>query len=138
MKVSGITILLVGTAAIGANAQVLKGTSSSSYPRLRRKIMKEADRRRLQTTFRAIDCVGIDKSNVDGYGLGCVEQMPILACENNDSTCESNDIGYDTCFLDGAGATNTCVCVIPNPKDPSNKCNGDFASQAKRPCCREG
>ena len=75
MKLTGI-ILLATSAAIGANAQVLKGTASSSNPRLRRNAMKKADRRRLQQT---IECVGIGGSSiktVNGYGKGCVEQMP--------------------------------------------------------------
>ena len=136
MKLTGI-ILLATSAAIGANAQVLKGTASSSNPRLRRNAMKKADRRRLQQT---IPCVGIDDSGVDGYGSGCVQLNGSPDCTgSNDSFCKSNNVGYNTCFLEGTGATNKCVCIIPGDPDDSNtKCNGNFDTNSARPCCLKG
>ena len=135
MKLTGI-ILLATSAAIGANAQVLKGTASSSNPRLRRNAMKKADRRRLQTD--TIDCVGIDSTGVKGYGLGCVKKDDSATC-TKDSFCKSNNVGYNTCFLEGTGATNKCVCIIPGDPDDSNtKCNGNFDTNSARPCCLKG
>ena len=145
MKLTGI-ILLATSAAIGANAQVLKGTASSSNPRLRRNAMKKADRRRLQQT---IPCVGIDDSGVDGYGSGCVQLNGSPDCAgSNDSFCKSNNVGYNTfgyneCFSsdleDQEGATDTCVCIIPNPAGGNQyKCNGNFGGNSDRPCCYEG
>ena len=127
MKLTGI-ILLATSAAIGANAQVLKGTASSSIPRLRRNVMKEADRRRLQTT--TIDCIGIDSSSVPGYGAGCIVEDDSITC-TMDSKCKTDP--YDTCFLDGTSPTETCVCIIPVPGDSNTQCNN-----GGRPCCTEG
>ena len=120
MKLTGI-ILLATSAAIGADAQVLKGTSSSYIPRLRKNVMKEADRRRLQET---IDCTGIEY----GLGLGCVEQADSAGCIS-DTQCLANNDGYNACFI---GGTNTCVCLIPG-----TKCKEDFGGTEK-PCCYEG
>ena len=126
MKVSGITILLAGIAAMAANAQVLKGTASSSNPRRRFNKMKEADHRRLQTT---IDCTGIEKTSVDGYGAGCKPQAVPVSC-TRDSNCNSD--GYNECF---DSITNpTCVCIIPSN---STKCKDNFGG-TNRPCCTAG
>ena len=140
MKVSGIIILLVGTAAIGANAQVLKGTASSSNHRLRFNKMKEADRRRLQTS---IECIGIiqtpkELATTDGYGKGCVEFNGSPNCAgNNDSFCESNNVGYNECFDSGTIPSYRCVCIIPVPGG-STKCKNNYGSTSDRPCCFEG
>ena len=135
MKLSGITILLAGIATMGANAQVLKGTASSSNPRRRFNKMKEADRRRLQTT---IACVGIgggsSKNPVDGYGSGCFEEDGSVSC-TKDSNC--NSVGYNECFDSGTNPTNTCVCIIPVPGSGSTQCKDDFGG-TKSPCCTEG
>ena len=138
MKVTGI-YLLATSAAIGAKAQVLKGSASSFNPRPRRNVMKEADRRRLQTqTQTEIPCVGIDQSGVDGYGgFGCVQQAGPIDCTGNESFCKSNDVGYNECFNDVTGAT-TCVCIIPDPDVPSNNCNGNYGAQSAKPSCFEG
>ena len=138
MKVSGITILLAGIAAMAANAQVLKGTASSSNPRRRFNKMKEADRRRLQTSI--VDCVGINKENINGFGSGCVATTK--SCTEK-SFCKSNNVGYNECFSsdleDQEGATDTCVCIIPNPAGGNQyKCNGNFGGNSDRPCCYEG
>ena len=139
MKLTGI-ILLATSAAIGADAQVLKGTASSSNPRLRKNATKKADRRRLQET---IDCTGIKTSGVKGFGSGCVEQAGPIDCSDNNSICKSNNVGYNECFSsdleDQEGATDTCVCIIPNPAGGNQyKCNGNFGGNSDRPCCYEG
>ena len=124
MNLTGI-ILLATSAAIGANAQVLKGTSTSSIPRLRKNVMKEADRRRLQSS--TITCTGIrgpsaSGVNEDGYGSGCVEQDDSATC-TKDSDCKTGV--YNECFLDGISIspTNRCVCINPYG---SNTCDGDY------------
>ena len=135
MKVSGITILLAGIAAMAANAQVLKGTASSSNPRRRFNKMKEADRRRLQTTIACVGIGGKSSSTVDGYGDGCVEQDgPVDCASGGDSFCKSNGAGYNECFDSGTNPTNRCVCIIPGS---STTCKDDFGG-TNRPCCTEG
>ena len=134
MKLTGI-ILLATSAAIGANAQVLKGTASSSNPHHRRNVMKKADRRRLQTP---IECFGI-KTSLNGFGLGCVEQASPKSCGgSSDPTCTSNNKGYNQCLDEGPNITNTCVCIIPDPDVPSNNCNGDYGTESAKPCCFVG
>ena len=130
MKVSGITILLVGTAAIGANAQVLKGTSSSSNPRLRKNVMKEADHRRLQTQTPRTD---ITCRN----GAGCRQEAGPVDC-NQPSECSSQNGSYQTCLHD----TSTCVCIIPVTYDEETStgspCTHDYGMSGARPCCYVG
>ena len=138
MKVTRI-ILLATSAAIGANAQVLKRTALSN-PRRRFNKMKEADRRRLQTT---ITCTGIGGSsaktvNVNGYGAGCKQQAVPVDCSSGGSKqCKANNVGYNECFDDGTSPTNTCVCIIPISSSKS-KCTGDFGGTSARPCCTKG
>ena len=139
MKVTG-TILLATSAAIGANAQVLKGTASHK-PRRRFNKMKEADHRRLQLQ-ETIECIGIGGASIqelDGYGLGCVEQDGPKSCGGgSDPTCTSNNKGYNQCLDEGPNITNTCVCIIPDPDVPSNNCNGDYGTESAKPCCFVG
>ena len=108
MKVTGI-YLLATSAVIGAKAQV------------------------------SIDCFGIDSSGVNGFGKGCVEEVnPTRSCMDNDSACENSNVGYNECLDEGPNITNTCVCIIPNFEVSSNTCNGNFGTNAEKPCCFEG
>jgi hypothetical protein len=137
MKVSGIIILLVGTVAMGANAQVLKGTASSSNPRRRFNKMKEADRRRLQTTQRTnIPCLDIDSEGEDGYGKGCRQEAGPVICES-DGECSSQNLSYRECYDKGDGFTNTCVCIIPTDGG-GNQCTHGYGKSGARPCCYDG
>ena len=137
MKVSGITILLVGNNAIGANAQVLKGTSSSSSPRLRKNVMKEADRRRLQTPRTDITCPTLSDQGGNGYGAGCRQEAGPVDC-NQPSECNSQNGSYQKCLHD----TSTCVCIIPVTYDEETStgspCTHDYGMSGARPCCYVG
>ena len=140
MKVSGITILLVGTAAIGANAQVLKGTSSSSSPRLRKNVMKEADHRRLQTPSPRTDITCLFPSGADGYGAGCRQEAGPVDCSGG-GVCSSQN-GYQTCYQPPNSLVSTCVCIIPVTYDyetsTGGPCTHDYGVSGTRPCCYVG
>ena len=150
MKVSGITILLVGAAAIGANAQVLKGTSFSSSPRLRKNVMKEADHRRLQTTPRTdITCPTLSDQNGNGYGAGCRQDVGPVYCAN-DNDCSSQNGSYQLCSLNNywmlVGTPDTCVCIIPVTGTEGTQCTANYGVRVEfiagvssvRPCCYVG
>ena len=142
MKVSGITILLVGTAAIGANAQVLKGTASSSKPRLRYNNMKEADRRRLQTPSPRTDITCPTLSGADGFGAGCRQEAGPVYCANN-GECSSQNGSYRVCSLHSyymLPEASTCVCIIPVTGTEGTQCTHDYgvSGDHARPCCYVG
>ena len=135
MKVSGIIILLVGTVAMGANAQVLKGTASSSNPRRRFNKMKEADRRRLQSR-KDITCLGLVTEGEEGYGEGCRQEDGPVTCNNNGG-CNDQNESYQKCNNKGTGSTNTCVCIVPQPGG-GTQCTHNYGEQGGRPCCYDG
>ena len=148
MKVSGITILLVGAAAIGANAQVLKGTSSSSSPRLRKNVMKEADRRRLQTPRTDITCPTLSDQGGNGYGAGCRQEAGPVYC-NSAGECSSQNGSYQTCSVYSywmLSTPDTCVCIIPVTGTEGTQCTANygvsveflFGVSSVRPCCYVG